>query len=629
MRWLALMVAALALPTQDVSAQTESRWAVEIRNPATVERGELRLDRTGGRILLESADHAWSAVADLHIVDGRIRFLLPGSGRRFEGALGTGLIEGELREPDGRVLRWTAERIPEGIERWPVRPRVTVRQLLLGSGDTAVTLPGAWRSILPTSAALVAERDALARAAGLAPVRLDDLLGAQRVALGFDSASRIVAHGVVARIATGPAADDEFRRLFGMEGSLRFDLHQVAFASVAAKRTPAVLAPDVLARGLAVFAPGAPLARTQLELYAAAWRGWSRARTDTTESQMLLDAMAVRDPEAFRAVRAIFTGYDESVGWWSDAVQWLLTRKWIETASGYRSPAQLVATFWQRTPMLPPPLEPTHFGSVQAVPVIGAARLGARLIHPANAAATEWLAQGGMAEALAAWRGVDAVDSLTVVRAGTALQLTAPAVMARSRLGGFLSGRDAIRLEPGIAPIFAVVTVLHEWQHLLFEGARFDGQAPGLRESSAELQLIDGNPWLAEGAAEWATEALLAPARSSTPLLPLMEALKRGSIGLTGADDPHVLGYLLVRALASRDTNTAMLRERLIRLLHDPLALGQEYGLRGGARGVEPIHLNRPAFAAVIPEITFTWDDGVTDHLSRRLLLPTPSQEPR
>lgn len=622
-----LALLAVVLPLQRASGQGESRWAVEIRNPATAERGELRLGTSAGRILLGSADSAWQSLAALQLSVGHIAFSLPSMGRRFDGDVGNGVMGGTLLEADGRVLRWQAERIPEGIARWPVRPRVVVRQLMLSAGDTAVVLPGAWRAILPEAGTLVAERDVLSRAAGLSPATRDDLMGAQRIALGFDSAGRAAAHALLSRIASGPAADGEFRRLFGTAAALRFDIHQVAFGSEIVRHSAALGTPEILARGLAVFAPGAPMARTPLELYAAAWRAWSRTRTDTTESQMLLDAMAAQDPDALRAVRAIFAGYDESLGWWADAVQWLLTNRWIETAAGYRSPAQLVAEFWSRPAMVPPPLEPTHFGGVQAVPVIGAARVGARLILPANASAREWLAQGGMTEALAAWRQVDLSDSLTVVRDGLTLQLTAPAAVARSRLGGFLAGRDAIRIEPGIAPIYAVVTALHEWQHLLIEAARLEPGAPGLRVNGGELRLVDGNPWLTEGAAEWATEAVLAPARASTPLLPLMEALKRGSIGLTGADDPHVLGYLLVRALASRGGNPALLRERLVRLLHDPAALAREYHLEGNPRGSAPIRLTRPAYAGLIPEITFTWDDGVADHLSRRLLVSPSSQE--
>ena len=107
-----------------------------------------------------------------------------------------------------------------------------------------------------------------------------------------------------------------------------------------------------------------------------------------------------------------------------------------------------------------------------------------------------------------------------------------------------------------------------------------------------------------------------------------MEALKRASIdALTGGDDPHALGYLLVRALAARTSDPAVLRERLVRLLHDPVALAREYRLEGAVRGIAPIRLNRPNGAGVIPEIVFTWDGGVAEQLSRRLIIPAHPQE--
>lgn len=520
---------ALLLIGGHAGAQSVSRWALMIRGPALAERGELRFNGPVGRLLLESSDSAWLPLSGLRTAEGRIAFAA--TGRRFEGTIDVSEMQGNLFEPDGRVIRWTAERIPAGIQRWPVRPRVRVRQLQFGAGAGVINIPAAWRAALPAAATLAAERDSLARVAGLPAPTINDLIDAQRVALGFDSAGRAAARALLSRIAGGPAADVAFRRLFGTPDNLRFDLHQVAFASVAGRR--AAGSSEAMARGLAVFAPGAPLASDALSLYAAAWRAWSRTHTDSIESRLLLEAMTVRDPEAARAVRAILDGYDESLGWWVEALKWLLTNPWIETPSGRRSPVELVGSFWGRTVPLPP-LEPTHFGSVQAVPVVGAARLGARLIRPLNASANEWLAGDGISNALNAWRAIDTNDTLTVLRAGQSMQLTAPAAVSRSRLGGFLAAHDAIRIEPGIAPIFAITTALHEWQHLLFEGARLEGSAPGLRDTPSELVLLDGNPWLVEGTAEWATEQVLAPARRTVPLLPLMEAVKRESISLTG-----------------------------------------------------------------------------------------------
>lgn len=622
-----LMLVVVLLPVS-LPAQVESRWALAIPGPVTAERGELRLHARGGRLLLERSDTSWISLRDFRRVDGRIAFTLPGSARRFDGEITALTITGTVTEPDGHRGRWNAEFIQPGISRWPVRPRVRIRQVLLGTGASTVILPAAWRAILPTTTAVAAERDALAQAVGVRAPTPDDLVQAQRVSLGFDSAGRTAARAVLRRIATGAAADTEFLRIFGTAARLRIDLHQVAFALAAAKGASLRIPPDAMARGLAMFATGFPVANDSLSLYAAAWRAWSQARTDSTEAHRVFEQLGVVDSRTGEAVRALFAAYDEAVRWWADAVQWLLNHDWIETADGRRSPAALVARFWGRSKLNSPPLEPTHFGSAQAVPVVGAARLGARLVRPLNASADEWLALEGLASALTVWREIDTSDTLTVVRNGRSTQLTSPAAVARSRLGGFLAGRDAIRIEPGISPIFAVVTALHEWQHLLFEGARLEGSAPGLADTPDELRFLDGNPWLAEGAAEWATEAILEPARQTTPLLPFMEALKRGSIDvLAGRDDPHVLGYLLVRALAERNGDLALLRGRLVRLLHDPAALAREYGIAGSVRGLEPIRLNRPGGAGVIPEMAFTWDDGVAENLVRRLQILAHPEE--
>lgn len=630
MRHAALgLCGALLLCTSVAGAQADSRWALEIRGPVTAERGELRLDARGGRLLLESSDSAWITLADFRITENQISFLLPASRRRFEGVVTFGAMQGNTTDADGRATRWAAEQIQPGIQRWPVRPRVELRQVVVGTGPSQVILPAGWRAILPTAAAMATERDDLARAAGVLPPTIEAMLNAQRVPLGLDSAGRAAARAMLLKISRGAAADLEFRRIFGSGDQLRTDLHQVAFANLASKRISSTLGSADLVRGLTAFSRTPPTAGDTLSLYSAGWRVWTMSHTDTTEWQSVMDALDTRDADARRAVRALVVSYDEAVAWWVDAVQWLLNRAWIETPQGLASPAVLVGAFWEKPGLTAPPIDPTNFGSVQAVPVVGAARLGARLIRPLNASAVEWLAQGGFASALNVWRAVDTDDSLAIVRGGRSMQLTSPAAVARSRLGGFLSGRDAIRMEPGISPVFAVVTAVHEWQHLLFEGARLEGAAPGYVDTPDELRLLDGNPWMAEGAAEWATELILSPARTSAPLLPYMEALKRASIdALTGGDDPHALGYLLVRALATRGGGAGVLRDRLVRWLHDPLALAKEYRLDGAVRGVKPILLNRPNGAGVIPEIIFTWDGGVAEHLSRRLIVPAHLQEP-
>ena len=195
-----------------------------------------------------------------------------------------------------------------------------------------------------------------------------------------------------------------------------------------------------------------------------------------------MDSLSQIDPVGWASTRTLLAGYDAATAWWASAVTWLLTRPWVERPDGsMSSPAALVAAFWDRGELTLPIIEPMRFGSVQAVPVLGGDRLGSRLVRPANASAAEWLGRGGVSETLALWRGIDAGDALTLDTGGRGLRVTAPATLARGRLGGFLSSVDAIRIEPGMMPLFAVATRCRV-AHLLFEAARLEGPAFWLRD---------------------------------------------------------------------------------------------------------------------------------------------------
>jgi hypothetical protein len=145
------------------------------------------------------------------------------------------------------------------------------------------------------------------------------------------------------------------------------------------------------------------------------------------------------------------------------------------------------------------------------------------------------------------------------------------------------------------------------------------------RASVGGVELIEADPWLGEGAAEWATEAVLRPTRAMTPLFALLELEKRLGIGAGIPDDTHVLGYLLVRAAVNHLPTSTDLRRTLVRYLHDPAGFASAVGLDGG--GVHVIA--RPSTMMVIPEVTFTYDGGVADGTTRRLVVPDPSLESR
>lgn len=626
MRLLLLSIALLA-PGTLMAQAAPTRWAVEIRSPATVERGELRLNGTVGRLLMESADSAYVSLPDLSLDGARIAFTSPTDNRRFEGVVSATSMSGTVHEPDGRTMAWRAEVIAAGIERWPVRPRVVVRQLMIGSAATTTVVPASWRAAAPTQQRIRAEYDSLAALAGMTSVSgLDLLRRAPLVSLGLDREARTAARLVLAQIAASPAADADFNRIFRTRGGLRLDLHEVAMQSARLRRPDFSVARA--ARALAVMRLVPQGTADTLAVYEAAWRLWSRVGRDSLGVHDIIGSLSRTDSDAWDDVRALLLGYSTATEWWREAVQWLLSHPWMTLADGRTtSPAQLVAAFWGRQQVPFPMIEPTRFGGVQAVPALGGSRLGSRLVRPANASAVEWLATGGVAGALDVWRSVDMSDGMLVDAGGRLAQLTAPAAVDRSRLGGFFAARDAIRIEPGILPILAVATAVHEWHHLLFEGMRLEGPAHGVADDGRQIRIIEPDPWLGEGAAEWATEATLAPVHARIPLFAFMEAEKRGGIALASEDDPHVLGYLLVRAVADRSSARAQVRDRLVRLLHDPVAFANESGFARTPNDGGSITLSRPATLAIIPEITFTWDDGIAEGMQRRLLIPATTMD--
>ena len=615
-----LLVLGGPLAAQDATG----RWSLQVRGPVEVDRGDLRLEPGGGRLLLESEDTVWRAIEGLTVRGDRVAFRIAG-GRTFTGTLSADAMQGTVADPDGIAFPWRAGRIQPGTERWPVRPRVLVRQLLLGTAEGASAYPASWRQAVPPMSALVAEHAAMAAAVGLPPVdRAGIAARAAEVSLGFDPDGLAMARAMLEAIAAGPAADGAFRALFAAaDGGWRLDLHTVAWREAGDQVAPEALAEAPLRRLLVLLGmPGA--AEAGADLRRLVWTYWQRAATDRSG----LDRLAtVPDPEVARAatgLRALLAGYDLAEAWWIEAVGWLMTRRWIAGAS----PVELVAALWERGDLAPPPLEVQHFGAPQAVPVIGAAPLGARLLRGANAVAGEFLAdRGDFDAALDAWRGLEFIEAtpLRVVLGERSIALGSPASVARARLGGFLAARDAIRIESAIVPLFAIGTVIHEWQHLLLEGSRLTGPgAPGLQEEAWGLHLLEGDPWLAEGAAEWLTEAILAGAGPAVLPLRLMEAEKRIAIGERSPDDTHTLGYLLVRAAATRLEDPHAMRRLLVASLHDPRAIAAVAGFEGAATAPLP----RPSTLVLIPEVQFTIDGGVADGATRRLILPDSPSDP-
>jgi hypothetical protein len=613
------LLAPLAARAQTVSA----RWDLEIRGAAGSENGDLRLDGTTGRILLARDDSAFQPLQQLRIEKGHISFVLARGRRQFDGVVTDTAMHGTVRDVTGNTSTWYALPLNPASTRWPVPPRVTVRQLVMGSSAVTVRVPGAWAALMTDTGVIEREYRELAREAAVPPLGGNARAErAQRFVLGLDESARDASRTLLAAVVGGPASDPVSRRLFGgVDAST--DLHDAAL-----RRAPRYMS------GFRLIAAGDGLQQLgeladsgdAAAVREGAWRLWSRMARDSAAVMARVDALIRRDSQAGQAVRALLAGYDEAVAWWRDAVHWLLTSPWLETPAGLRSPAQLVAAFWGADALPLPDILPVRFGDGAAIPVVSALHIGSHLIRARNASAVEWLAGPGMQQAFDAWRPLRWGEIPLVVEVGGQPEtVLSPWAQGEARPSAFFGDRDAIRIDPGFTPLAAIATIVHEWHHLIAAQHRLAGaHPPALVDGPVQLRLLEDDPWLAEGLAEWATEETLRPAGTSAALLRFMQAEKRLAIMVRNAEDPHVIGYRLIRGLASGRSMPSV-REGLVATLHDPALAARRFNLSAGAQPALVLH--RPANLAVIPGITFTWDEGSVFDLSRRLVIPNTRAE--
>jgi hypothetical protein len=197
---------------------------------------------------------------------------------------------------------------------------------------------------------------------------------------------------------------------------------------------------------------------------------------------------------------------------------------------------------------------------------------------------------------------------------------------ARESLNGFLEPRDAIAIDPGYSPLLALGAVVHEWQHLIFRRRQLRALVAGYAEAnSPSVELPGIQPYLAEGFAEWSTERILVPLVTRWPLLGLGELEKRAGLAHIGTDDPHTLGYALVRALAGALPNPSVTTDLLLKYADHPSGVVAEPLLRrawGKYRGTPDRNLATPGHRLLIPEVTFTIEDGFPDIIATRILIP-------
>ncbi len=613
----ALGILALCAAPAPASGQTTGameRWFVNIRGPATVVRAELQFSGNGGRILLTASDSTWFPLQAIRRSTDSLFFTVPGIDSRFElERIGVEVMHGMVTGRVGAPEVVDASLIVPGTHRWPVPPRVTVSQLILGSSDTVTVFPAEWlsearRQLMGRMHPPEAPWDVLAS-------RMAD--EGEAAMLGFTRSGRELA--VMLLEEASAAEDRDFIRLFRTaRGGWRVDLHDVAW-ELAGESAPTDLADlDVLTDHLirAGYASGLVRGDT-LTLRRAVWRIWSRIHQTGEVPPRVLDPAFDSTGTAVRGLRALLIGYDGAVSWWTAATHWLMTSPWIDNGAATRVSVRQVVSDWWGEEQEMPRLLPAAFGGAQAAPVVGIEPLAHAMIRAANGTAAMWFETPGAATAaVSLWQQLGERDPVPVrlVAAERTMPVLSPLEAVRGRFGWLVAPADGFRIDPAIIPALSVATLIHEWQHLVAERKRLGT----LAASPSGLRIPDSDPWISEGLAEWATDRLTGTFRGAAGAYREMEGIKRTGLERMNENDPHVLGFKLVSAASQKAGGSLRLQQLLAAHLDDPVALAR--ALRFTGRAGEP--LRKPATLMLIPETTFTIDGGVSDHVTQRILIP-------
>jgi hypothetical protein len=513
----------------------------------------------------------------------------------------------------------------------PDLPRFTVREIIAGHNDTLARIPGRWlkaaRTLVPDSLAFQAYQDAASRG-GLAPLP-SDILDTER----SRHALRATLDAVRSTIPS-PRTRARFDHLFRSNGEWVVDLHDAALAW-ARSRAPGI-GWSSARRSLAAtgWIPPDDSAGDGEAVPRSLYALGVLAGSDSARFQSIRSDLWMADSTSAAAAHLLLTGYTEARRWHSGVVEFLLTQPWIPDGDDGHSLSDQVQRYWEResdstkAAIRAPEIRTRLFGYPQAVPHYGVPRaLFERLVRADNMAARAWLGEHGAPELLRTLRALPAGDSLLLLQHGTeTIRLTSVRRLSRESLNGFLEPRDAIAIDPGYSPLLAVGAVVHEWQHLLFRRKQleaFAARLPAGRDSIIELPWLE--PYLAEGFAEWSTEQILAPVVQRWPLLAMGELQKRAALTQAAGGDEHTMGYALVRALAealgNREATTTLLLEHAAR----PSRLMTSPALRRAWRRFAPAAdsvVTVPAQRVLIPEVTFTVEDGFPDVITSRILLP-------
>ncbi|HEY5940928.1 MAG TPA: hypothetical protein VIT87_08910 [Gemmatimonadales bacterium] len=521
-------------------------------------------------------------------------------------------------------------------------PRFTLREIVAGRNDTLTRIPGRWvhaaLAAAPDSEATAAYHEAATRS-GITPLAGRALASERSYhVMGLYRRRELTAAArqTLAAIRTSLPADStrvRFDNLFRPQGEWIVDLHDAALAW-ARSRSPGI-GWETVSRSLA----------------AAHWldTGDSLAEEAVPRALYGLTVLAASDSAAFRAARAdlwradsvaasavllLLAGYAESQNWVVDALRFFLVQPWISDGARGRSLADYVREDWRRVGSSTaaralPEIRPHLFGYPQAVPHYGVPpALFQHLVRTDNQGARSWLERHGQARLLRVLRGLPPGDtSLVLLQVGSeAIRLTTVPRQSRESLNGFLEPGDAIAIDPGYSPLLALGAVVHEWQHLIFRQQQLEEFARRLPARPATVVELPGiEPYLAEGFAEWSTECILTPLVARWPLLGLGELEKRAGLVQENADDQHSIGYALVRALAADLPDPAASTRLLLRYAAQPstLAAGRHLPRAWRAYAGKPDRVFPvPASKILVPEVTFTIEDGLPDVVASRILIP-------
>jgi hypothetical protein len=515
---------------------------------------------------------------------------------------------------------------------------------VVGRNDSLVRLPGPWLraavAALPESAATLAYR-ATAIRSGITPLQGSALTSerSQHVMGLYRRSELLVAsRRTLESIRDGILSDTtrkRFDRIFRPRGKWIVDVHDAAL-DWASTRNPAI-GWDSARRALAAarwIAKDNGL--TTSEALPRALYGLAvLAATDSTAFARVRAALWRADSASAVTVLTLLSGYTESQRWYAEALGFFLSEPWVSDRGG-RSIGDYVRDDWssgrlqpESADVHPPEVQARWFGYPQAVPHYGVPQvLFRRLVQSENESATEWLAHHGESGLLRTLRWLPPGDtSLMLLRSGSEmLRLTTVPRQSRESLNGFLEPRDAIAIDPGYSPLLALGAVIHEWQHLVFRRRQLQAVTAKAAESINPVVELPGiQPYLAEGFAEWSTERILAPLVARWPLLGLGELEKRAGLVRGGADDQHAMGYALVRALAEALRSPARTTDLLLRYAEHPSGIMTEPSLQKAWRkysGAPDRILAAAGHRLLIPEVTFTIEDGFPDVIATRILVP-------